>query len=201
MKRDVVLAGVGGQGLLSISATIGEAARAAGLCVRQSEVHGMAQRGGVVQSYVRYSDGPVYSDTVRHGRGDLILALEPMEGLRYLPLLSLDAALVTSAVPLRNIPDYPSLAVVLDAVRRVPHGVLIDADAVARAVDAPLSANIVMLGAATSWLGLPPASLEEALRRTFSSKSAPIVAANLRAFRAGLEAAIASPLAERKADG
>ncbi|MEW5826792.1 MAG: indolepyruvate oxidoreductase subunit beta [Candidatus Bipolaricaulota bacterium] len=188
MKRDVVLAAVGGQGLLTISAVMAEAARLLGLHVRQSEVHGMAQRGGVVQGTVRFADRPIFSDLVRSGQADLILALEPMEALRYLPLLAPDGFLLTSSVPLRNLPDYPPIAEVLAAVREIPRHVVLDADAAARAVNAPRSANVVMLGAGAAVLGLAEDALAEALERAFQRKPG-AADANLRAFRAGLTAA------------
>jgi indolepyruvate ferredoxin oxidoreductase beta subunit len=107
MKNDIILSGVGGQGILSIAAAIGLAAVESELFLKQSEVHGMSQRGGDVQSHLRLSDKSIASDLIPYGRADLIISVEPMESLRYLPWLSKDGWLVTSSNPYINIPDYP----------------------------------------------------------------------------------------------
>jgi indolepyruvate ferredoxin oxidoreductase beta subunit len=189
MKRDIILAGVGGQGLLSVAAVIGNAALSLGLDLRQCEVHGMAQRGGVVQSHIRYSDAPLYSDLVREGTADLILSLEPMESLRYLPFLHPDGALVTNSVPVKNIPDYPDLDRILGEIRRLPRHRIVDAAMVAEQAGSPQCANLVLLGAATPFLGLAEDSLEAGIRSVFAGKDPRIVDTNLRGFRLGVEAA------------
>jgi len=189
MKRDIILAGVGGQGLLSIAAVLGDAALGLGLHLRQCEVHGMAQRGGVVQSHIRYSDAPLYSDLVREGTADLILSLEPMESLRYLPFLRPDGALVTNSLPVKNIPDYPDLGRILGEIRRLPRHRIVDAAIMAEQAGSPQSANLVLLGAATPFLGLAEDSLEAGIRSVFAGKDPRIVETNLRGFRLGVEAA------------
>lgn len=189
MKRDIILAGVGGQGLLSVAAVIGNAALSLGLDLRQCEVHGMAQRGGVVQSHIRYSGAPLYSDLVREGTADLILSLEPMESLRYLPFLHADGALVTNSVPVKNIPDYPDLDRILAEIRRLPRHRIVDAAMVAEQAGSPQCANLVLLGAATPFLGLAEDSLEAGIRSVFAGKDPRIVDTNLRGFRLGVEAA------------
>ena len=189
MKRDIILAGVGGQGLLSVAAVIGNAALSLGLDLRQCEVHGMAQRGGVVQSHIRYSDAPLYSDLVREGTADLILSLEPMESLRYLPFLRPDGALVTNSLPVKNIPDYPDLDRILGEIRRLPRHRIVDAAIMAEQAGSPQSANLVLLGAATPFLGLAEDSLEAGIRSVFAGKDPRIVETNLRGFRLGVEAA------------
>ena len=189
MKRDIILAGVGGQGLLSIAAVLGDAALGLGLHLRQCEVHGMAQRGGVVQSHIRYSDAPLYSDLVREGTADLILSLEPMESLRYLPFLRPDGALVTNSLPVKNIPDYPDLDRILGEIRRLPRHRIVDAAIMAEQAGSPQSANLVLLGAATPFLGLAEDSLEAGNRSVFAGKDPRIVETNLRGFRLGVEAA------------
>jgi indolepyruvate ferredoxin oxidoreductase beta subunit len=173
VKRDIILAGVGGQGLLSIAAVLGDAALGLGLHLRQCEVHGMAQRGGVVQSHIRYSDAPLYSDLVREGAADLILSLEPMESLRYLPFLRPDGALVTNSVPVKNIPDYPDLDRILGEIRRLPRHRIVDAAVVAEQAGSPQCANLVVLGAATPFLGLAEDSLEAGIRSVFAGKDPP----------------------------
>ena len=97
MKTDMILSGVGGQGILSIAAVVGEAAVNEGLYMKQAEVHGMSQRGGDVQSNLRLSDQPIASDLIPKGQADLIVSLEPMEALRYLPYLKKDGWLVTNS--------------------------------------------------------------------------------------------------------
>jgi indolepyruvate ferredoxin oxidoreductase beta subunit len=189
VKRDIILAGVGGQGLLSIAAVLGDAALGLGLHLRQCEVHGMAQRGGVVQSHIRYSDAPLYSDLVREGTADLILSLEPMESLRYLPFLRPDGALVTNSVPVKNIPDYPDLDRILGEIRRLPRHRIVDAAIMAEQAGSPQSANLVLLGAATPFLGLAEDSLEAGIRSVFAGKDPRIIETNLRGFRLGVEAA------------
>lgn len=189
MKRDILLAGVGGQGLLSIAAVIGHAALALGLDLRQSEVHGMAQRGGVVHSHIRYADRPLHSDLVREGTADLILSLEPMEALRYLPFLHAEGVLVANSVPVRNIPDYPELDLLLGEIRRLPRHLLADATALGTRAGSPQSANLALLGAATPFLGLTPDALEASLDAVFASKADRVRETNRRAFRLGLEAA------------
>ena len=87
MRKDIILSGVGGQGILTIATIIGEAATVAGLNLKQAEVHGMSQRGGDVQSNLRLSDETIHSDLISLGEADLIISMEPMEALRYLPYL------------------------------------------------------------------------------------------------------------------
>jgi indolepyruvate ferredoxin oxidoreductase beta subunit len=189
VKRDIILAGVGGQGLLSIAAVLGDAALGLGLHLRQCEVHGMAQRGGVVQSHIRYSDAPLYSDLVREGTADLILSLEPMESLRYLPFLRPGGALVTNSAPVKNIPDYPDLDRILGEIRRLPRHRIVDAAILAEQAGSLQCANLVLLGAATPFLGLVEDSLEAGIRSVFAGKDPRIVDTNLRGFRLGVEAA------------
>lgn len=153
MKTDIILCGVGGQGILSIAAVIGEAAVKNNLYMKQAEVHGMSQRGGDVQSNLRISDSPIASDLIALGSADLIISLEPMESLRYLPYLKADGYLVTSNVPLINIPDYPDTEDVLKEVKNIKNHVILDVDKIAKDLGSPRVANIVMLGAAKTFLG------------------------------------------------
>ena len=99
MKKDIILAGVGGQGILSIATVIGQAALAEGWYLKQAEVHGMSQRGGEVQSHLRISTEPIWSDLIPQGKADIILSLEPLEALRYVPWLAPEGCVVTSSVP------------------------------------------------------------------------------------------------------
>jgi indolepyruvate ferredoxin oxidoreductase beta subunit len=188
MNRNVILAGVGGQGLLALAAVIGEAARTLDLDVKQAEVHGMAQRGGVVQSHLRYADRPLRSNLVRAGTADLILALEPMEALRYLPYLAPTGAVVSSTAPLVNVPDYPEEDDVLAEIEKLPVHRLVDAGGLAKQAGALQASNMVMLGAGSPFLDLPEEALIGAVRSFFADKGDPVVETNVRAFRLGLAA-------------
>ena len=189
MKFDIILAGVGGQGVLSVSAVIATAAMEEGLEVKQSEVHGMAQRGGAVLANLRLSDKPIASDLIPLGRASLILSMEPLEALRYLPYLSPEGSLITSLHPVHNIPDYPSIDDVLANLRKVPHAALVDSDTIAREVGSVRATNMVMVGAASRVLPLQPVTLERFISRQFASKGEKVVEHNLHAFRAGRAAA------------
>ena len=189
MKRDIILSGVGGQGILSIAAVIGRAALQDGLQIKQAEVHGMSQRGGDVQSNLRISSSAIRSDLIPHGAADLVVSLEPMEALRYLPWLSGEGWVITNTTPLVNIPDYPAAEALKRELEKLPHVVALDADAVARAAASPRSANMVLLGAAAPFLEIDIAKLEAGIRDIFARKGEQIVEMNLTAFRAGYEAA------------
>ena len=159
MKQDIILAGVGGQGILSIAYVIDNAALADGLFFKQAEVHGMAQRGGAVQSHMRLSDGTIWSDLIPKGGADMILSVEPLEALRYLDYLKPDGIVVTSSTPFRNIPDYPEVDKVLEAIRKAPRSVIVDSEKLAKEAGTVKAQNIVLLGAASSFLILKEASL------------------------------------------
>jgi len=189
MKTDIILAGVGGQGILSIAAVIGEAALEEGLYMKQAEVHGMSQRGGDVQSHLRLSDLPIASDLIPHGQADLILSLEPMESLRYLPYLKQDGWLVTHSQPYVNIPSYPDMEKVMAEINKLPQKVILDVEAIAKEVATVRVANIVMLGAATPFIGIEYAKIEAGIRNIFARKGEEVVQMNLRALEAGYSVA------------
>ena len=188
MKIDIILCGVGGQGILSIATIIGEAATKAGLNLKQAEVHGMSQRGGDVQSNLRLSSDPIYSDLISKGGADIIISLEPMEALRYLPYLKEEGWIVTSSKPFVNIPNYPDIEEVIKHIEAIPHHVLLDVDALAKEAGAPLqAANMVLLGAAIPMLGINYNKIVEGVKRIFARKGEAVVAANLAAIEAGYE--------------
>jgi indolepyruvate ferredoxin oxidoreductase, beta subunit len=185
MKSDIILSGVGGQGILSIAAVIGLAAIENNLFLKQAEVHGMSQRGGDVQSHLRLSDKPVASDLIPCGKADLILSVEPMESLRYLPWLSKTGWLVTNSNPFINIPDYPAIDEILKEVKKVKNHIIIDADTLARESGSIRAGNIVILGAASPFIGIPFESIESAIVKLFGQKGGVVVETNLKALRAG----------------
>ncbi len=187
MKNDIILSGVGGQGILSIAAVIGYAAVENNLYLKQAEVHGMSQRGGDVQSHFRLADKPVASDLIPYGEADLILSVEPMEALRYLPWLSEDGWLVTNSNPFVNIPDYPDTGDLLDEISKVKNNLIVDADTIAKDTGSVRATNIVMLGAASHFIELPLESLENAIRKLFGRKGDEIIDLNLKALAAGRE--------------
>jgi indolepyruvate ferredoxin oxidoreductase beta subunit len=187
MKFDIVLAGVGGQGVLSLSSIIAAGALDAGLFVKQSEVHGMAQRGGAVTAHLRLADAPIASDLVPLGAASLILSLEPLESLRYLQYLSPGGAVVTATQPVQNIGDYPALGPLLDRIRSLPRAFLVDAASLAKRAGLAQATNMVMAGAAARWLPLPVSAIERCVEQRFARKGAPIVEKNLAAFRAGMK--------------
>ena len=185
MKKDIIIAGVGGQGILSIAGTIGYAAVEANLFLKQAEVHGMSQRGGDVQSHFRLSDKPIASDLIPKGKADVIISVEPMEALRYLPMLSPTGWLITNTNPYVNIPNYPDIEKVLEAVRNFPNHKALDTDSIAKELKSARSANIVVLGAAAPFLDIDQEILENALRTLFGRKGEKVVEANIAALRAG----------------
>ena len=188
MKRDIILAGVGGQGILSIATVIGDAALNEGLYLKQAEVHGMSQRGGDVQSNLRLSSEPIYSDLIPKGGADIIISLEPMEALRYLTYLKEDGWIVTSSKPFVNIPNYPDIEQVLEHIKAVKNHVLLDVEVLAKEAGAPLqAANMVLLGAAIPMLGIDHDKIVAGVERIFARKGEAVVAANIAAIEAGYE--------------
>lgn len=189
MKKDIILAGVGGQGILTIATIIGQAAISSNMYLKQAETHGMSQRGGDVQSHLRISDHEINSDLIPMGGADLILSVEPMEALRYLPYLHKDGWLITNSTAFVNITNYPEKQAVYDKIKSIKNHVLIDADAIAKEIGSARSMNIVILGAAIKTLGFTIEQLEESIKTNFGRKGQAIVDANIKALKAGFEAA------------
>jgi indolepyruvate ferredoxin oxidoreductase, beta subunit len=189
VKFDIILSGVGGQGVLSVSAIIASAAMKEGLTVKQSEVHGMAQRGGAVVSNLRLSNRQIASDLIPLGTAGMILSMEPMESLRYLHCLSADGKIITSTNPVTNITNYPDIGEILSRLRSLKGTTLVDATALAKEAGSALATNMVMVGAASSKLPLRVENLEAAIRDMFARKGEKVVEINVKAFRSGREAA------------
>jgi len=187
MKKDIILAGVGGQGILSIAACIGLAAVDNGLFLKQAEVHGMSQRGGAVQSNLRLSDKEIASDLIPYGQADLIISVEPLESLRYLPWLRSDGWLITSSNAFVNIPNYPDKEAVKAEIKKIKNHIFIDAEAIAKELGSVRSANMVMLGAAAPFLEMPFEQIEKAIAKLFGNKGEAVVELNQKAMKAGYE--------------
>lgn len=190
MKIDIILCGVGGMGALSTAAIISQAALDMGLYMKQAETHGMAQRGGDVQSHLRLSDKEIASDLIPDGQCDIILSVEPMEALRYLPYLNKEEGwVITNENPFINIPNYPEKEEVLAEVKKVKNSIVFNADKIALDLGNPKGTNMVVLGAASKYLKIDIEKLENAIRSIFGRKGEEVVMANINALRAGREVA------------
>jgi len=187
MKKDIILSGVGGQGILSIAAIIGFAALEKNLFVKQSEVHGMSQRGGAVQSHLRISDNEIASDLIPNGTADLIISVEPMESLRYLPFLTTDGWIITNTTPFVNIPNYPDLELLLNKINSYKNVIAFNADEIAKKIKAPKTSNVVILGAASPFLEIPYENLISGIRTLFGKKGNEVIEKNINALNAGIE--------------
>lgn len=185
MKKDIILAGVGGQGILTIATIIGTAAVEKGLNLKQAEVHGMSQRGGDVQSHLRLSDKQIYSDLVPKGKCDVIISVEPLESLRYLPYLATDGILITNSKPFVNMPNYPKDEKLDLMLKNVKNHIVIDASSLAKKIGSVRSMNMVVLGAAIKYLDLPMEDFENAVKTVFGRKGDAIVESNIKALHAG----------------
>ncbi|HDP94036.1 MAG TPA: indolepyruvate oxidoreductase subunit beta [Candidatus Aminicenantes bacterium] len=185
MKCDIILAGVGGQGILSIATVLGYAAIESGLSLKQAEVHGMSQRGGAVQSHLRIAQGFIHSDLVALGGADLVVSVEPMEALRYLPWLGPEGWVVTNTTPFVNIPDYPREAELAASLEALPRKVAIDADGIARDAGNPRGMNMAVAGAASLFIDIPFINMEAGVKAIFSRKGEEVVEKNLAVLREG----------------
>ncbi len=189
MKTDIILCGVGGQGILSIATIIGEAAMKEGLYIKQAEVHGMSQRGGDVQSNLRISSTPIHSDLIGDGQADVIISMEPMEALRYLPYLNKENGwIITSSVPFVNIPNYPDMELIKSEYAKMKNTISIDIEKMAKDNGIARSANVILLGAALKAIGIERDKVENAIRTVFGRKGENVVEANIKALAIGIEA-------------
>ncbi|MBR4119399.1 MAG: indolepyruvate oxidoreductase subunit beta [Bacteroidales bacterium] len=188
MKTDIILSGVGGQGILSIATVIGDAALNEGLHLKQAEVHGMSQRGGDVQSNLRISSEPIHSDLIPLGSANVIISLEPMEALRYMPYLAPDGWVITSSKPFINIPNYPEQELLDKELDKVKNIVLLDTAQIAADNGMPRSENMVLLGGAVDAIGLPLEMILDSVKRIFASKGDAVIEQNLKAVMLGYEA-------------
>ena len=189
MDTNIILSGVGGQGILTIAAILDTAALSQDLYVKQSEVHGMSQRGGAVQSHVRISDKEVYSDLIPKGKADIILSVEPMELLRYIPYLKDKGWLITDSHPFVNTTDYPEKQDLYKQIKSYSHSIIINATDIAKKLGNSKATNIVLLGVASGIIPLSEASILTTIKSLFQHKSERIINLNLKAFQAGKEIA------------
>lgn len=185
MKTDIVLAGVGGQGILSIATILGTAALDENLHIKQAEVHGMSQRGGDVQSNLRISEAPIASDLIPLGGADLIVSLEPMEALRYLHYLKPDGWIITNTTPFVNIDSYPEAEALEAELAKHDRVIAFDMDSIAKELGSPKSSNMVLLGAASPFILIAADKVEDGIRKVFAAKGEKIIDSNIKAFRAG----------------
>ncbi|MCD7925514.1 indolepyruvate oxidoreductase subunit beta [Phocaeicola sp.] len=189
MRKDIVLSGVGGQGILTIATIIGEAATAEGINLKQAEVHGMSQRGGDVQSNLRLSDEVIYSDLIGGGEADMIISMEPMEALRYLPYLQEEGWVITASSPFKNIPNYPEEVALEAELNKLPRVVTLDIEEMAKENSMPKCANVILLGMAAKYIEIvSPEQLRESIGRVFAAKGEKIVEMNKKAFDIGFNA-------------
>lgn len=189
MKTNIILSGVGGQGILTIAAVLDTAALSENLFIKQSEVHGMSQRSGAVQSHVRISDKEIFSDLIPEGKADLILSVEPMELLRYLPFLKEDGWLVTDSEPFINTANYPDKSDVFDQIKKHPNNIIVNATEIAKSIGNSKAANMVLLGATSAILPLSEESMLVAIKKLFQHKSERIIKLNQEAFFEGKKVA------------
>lgn len=190
MITNIILAGVGGQGILTIAAIIDTAALKNNLYVKQAEVHGMSQRGGAVQSHVRISDKEIYSDLIPEGKADFIVSVEPMESLRYIPFLKEGGWIITDSNPFINITDYPDKEDLYKRINAYPNSILADATDIAKKLGNSKAANIVLLGIASNLLPLSDKSIIDAITTLFSRKGERVVTKNIEAFYKGKKIAM-----------
>ncbi|MCD6543522.1 MAG: indolepyruvate oxidoreductase subunit beta [Flavobacteriaceae bacterium] len=189
MNSNIILSGVGGQGILTIAAVIDTAALSENLNIKQSEVHGMSQRGGAVLSHVRISDKEIFSDLIPQGSADMILSVEPMELLRHLSYLKKDGWLITDSKTFENILDYPKKDNLYKQIMSHPNHIIIKATDVAKELGNSKVANMILLGAASSLIPLTEISLQNAIKSLFKNKSEKIIQLNLEAFNTGKDLA------------
>ena len=187
MKKDILIAGVGGQGILSVAFVLDNAVMEAGLNFKQTEVHGMAQRGGGVVSHVRISDGPIYSDVIPVGQAEIILGIEPLEALRYTDFLKPDGLILTNSHPFINIDNYPDLDKVTAAVQAYSH-VIVNATEIAKALGNVNAQNVVLLGALSNYMPIDPEIMIKWVKALFQAKGDKVVELNVNAFTQGRQA-------------
>lgn len=185
-KLDLLITGVGGQGAILASDIIGKAAVNAGLPIRAAETHGMAQRGGSVVNHIRVGNN--YGSMIPKKGADLLLALEPMEAVRYLNFLKDGGIIIVNTHPIipvtvtSGLTKYPEVSDILDVLSEKYIVKAFNADEVASEAGNRLAMNVVMVGAASAYLPIPKGILLESVKVLVPQKTVEI---NLRAFEMG----------------
>ncbi|MFC1871778.1 indolepyruvate oxidoreductase subunit beta [Chloroflexota bacterium] len=191
-KLDIIIAGVGGQGVILMSELLGNAAVKDGLNVRGSEILGMAVRGGSVLSTIRIGDG-VFGPLTPMGQGDILVSMEPTEALRNVTYLSASGLVIMNldiVIPFTvalGKSNYPSLEVITEKLNSVTEGIVtVNATEAAIEVGSRLAANIVMLGAlfGTGQVPIKQATVKGEIENRFAAKLVPM---NLKAFDIGFQ--------------
>lgn len=185
MTYDIVLCGVGGQGVLSLAAIIAKGAMMEKLHVKQAEVHGMSQRGGAVIATLRISSDEIFSDLIAEGQADMVLSMEPLESLRHIKYLKNKGQLITGMEPFLNIPEYPDREKLYDVIKGVPSSMIIDAKDLALEAGSIRAQNIVLVGSASKVLPIKKETFLQAIEEVFTRKGEKIVEINKKAFLLG----------------
>ena len=181
----IVLAGVGGQGVLSLAQIVLEALRRSGLQALQSEIHGMSQRGGSVHAQVCFAEVPLTSPIIDEGCADLLISLEPLEALRYVAMLRMDGHLVVSEEPQMSMDGYPPLDDVYAALKKVRGCHLLDTEELARRLNHRQAGGMALLGMASKYLPVTDEVWRKVIFERFEAKGARVTDKNLEAFEAG----------------
>jgi len=189
MKLDILLVGVGGQGILTSAAILAKSAINSGINVITAETHGMAQRGGSVEVHVRFGD--VKSPLIPYGSADIMVALEPSEALRYTHYCSEKTRAIINTKPIyppavsRGEVEYPSIEVVQKELSWLNGIYFIDATQLAKEVGNAQAANVVVLGALCRLTQLDSGHVERAITEVLPARLHEL---NLKAFKAGYDA-------------
>ncbi len=185
MTYDIVLCGVGGQGVLSLASIIAKGAMMEDLHVKQAEVHGMSQRGGAVIATMRISSEEIFSDLIAEGAADMILSMEPLESLRHIKYLRKGGQLITGKDPFINIPAYPEESDLYRVIDGIPSSIIIDTKELAKEAGSPRAQNIVLVGSASNVLPIKEETFLQAIEDVFTRKGEKIVEINKKAFLLG----------------
>ena len=182
---NIMIVGVGGQGTLLTSRILGKLAIEAGFDVKLSEVHGMAQRGGSVVTYVRYGES-VAEPIIEEGCADVLIAFERLEALRYLHFVKKDGVVIVNDQKIEPITVVTGAAVypegIIDKLKAARKTLVVDAMAKAKEINSPKSFNVVVLGAAEKHMSFKKEEWIEVIKSTVPPKT---VEKNLQAFEAG----------------
>ena len=181
----VIVAGVGGQGAITLAQLVLGAAWKSGFFVHQSEVHGMSQRGGSVNAHILFDKKEVSSPVVMEGAGNLLIGMEPLETLRYLSLLRKDAEVVSSVIPIKNMAEYPDVDKILSELKSVPGVTLVDTDKYSKELSNKKAGNIILLGIASKHMPISKKMWHEVIKERFEGKGEKIIDKNIEAFEFG----------------